>query len=68
MYVCVCNGVTDHDIRKAVGQGVHTLEELRDKLKVASCCGRCEDCARKTLHASIAEHCLGDHKQDRSAA
>ncbi len=50
MYVCVCNAVTDKDIREAAEQGAHTLEALSERLKVATCCGRCADCARRVLH------------------
>ena len=50
MYVCVCNRVTDHQIREAAGRGVNSLEELGRQLKVATCCGRCRDCAQRMLN------------------
>lgn len=53
MYVCICNGVTDRDIRKAADQGARTLDALGEQLKVATCCGRCADCARQVLHEAI---------------
>ena len=46
MYVCVCNAVTDRDIRGAVALGARTLADLRQSLGVGTCCGRCIDCAR----------------------
>lgn len=46
MYVCLCNAVTDRDIRKAVGDGALTLRELRQRLGVAADCGCC---AREAL-------------------
>ena len=52
MYVCVCNAVTDKQIRKACENGVCTMEDLSRELNVASCCGRCKDCAKKILHES----------------
>ena len=51
MYVCICNSVTDRDIRKAAKNGVNTLEALSQQLKVATCCGRCADCAQDLLDA-----------------
>ncbi|MFN0040787.1 MAG: bacterioferritin-associated ferredoxin [Burkholderiales bacterium] len=45
MYVCLCNGITDSQIRNAVNSGLRTLTELRGELGVATCCGRCADCA-----------------------
>ncbi|HEX7063044.1 MAG TPA: bacterioferritin-associated ferredoxin [Woeseiaceae bacterium] len=41
MYVCICNAVTDKQIRRARNQGLDTLEDLREALGVASCCGTC---------------------------
>ena len=55
MYVCVCNAVTDRDIREAVDQGAHSLKALSKQLRVATCCGRCADCARQVLHEAIAD-------------
>lgn len=55
MYVCVCNKVTDHEIRRAVDAGVDTLDKLCSELHVASCCGSCRDCARRVLNEAMAE-------------
>ncbi len=49
MYVCVCNAVTDREIRTAVKQGDDTFEKVRDSLKAASCCGRCESHTREVI-------------------
>ena len=49
MYVCVCNAVTDREIRQCVALGAETFEQVRDCLGVSSCCGRCEPAAREIL-------------------
>lgn len=49
MYVCVCNKVTDKQIRSALESGAHSMGCLKDRLKVATCCGRCQDCAQQVL-------------------
>jgi len=41
MYVCVCQGITDRQIREAVQRGVASLSELQNDLPVGGCCGRC---------------------------
>jgi len=46
MYVCVCNAITDREIRGAVALGARSLADLQSTLGVATCCGRCADCAR----------------------
>lgn len=53
MYICICNSVTDSQIRKACVNGAKSIECLQNKLKVATCCGRCADCAKKLLHESM---------------
>lgn len=57
MVVCVCNRVSDKDIRNAVLQGIDSMEELGAELRVATCCGRCGDCARKLLNETVAKSC-----------
>ena len=54
MYVCICNGVTEREIRQAVTLGVTTLHELREGLGVAENCGKCDGCARDVLRNALA--------------
>lgn len=49
MYICVCNAVTDTEIRHCARQGARTLNALRRQLSVASCCGKCIPYARQIL-------------------
>ncbi|MGH8143568.1 MAG: (2Fe-2S)-binding protein [Steroidobacteraceae bacterium] len=49
MYVCICQGITDRQIRRAVDQGARTLGEVQMKLPVGGCCGRCEGSARELI-------------------
>ena len=49
MYVCICNSVTDCDIREAASRGARTLKDLRRELGVASDCGKCASCADDVL-------------------
>ncbi len=49
MYVCICNGITDREIRACVEQGACSLADLQRQLGVATCCGRCEVHARELL-------------------
>jgi bacterioferritin-associated ferredoxin len=49
MYVCVCNAVTDREIRACAELGVTGLDELRASLGVATCCGRCAHAAERLL-------------------
>lgn len=49
MYVCVCNAVTESHIGKAVAEGCRSMRELRERLGVGDCCGRCASCARRVM-------------------
>lgn len=45
MYICLCKGVTDTQIRDAVTDGACTMRDLRERLDVANQCGKCgRDC------------------------
>ena len=52
MYVCVCNAITDKQIRKAAESGARNLWDLQRQLGVASGCGSCREMASEILHES----------------
>jgi bacterioferritin-associated ferredoxin len=41
MYICLCHGVTDREIRFCIQDGAGSMRELRRKLKVGTQCGKC---------------------------
>jgi len=45
MIVCVCNRISDREITRHVHAGM-SFDDLQLELGVATCCGRCEGCAR----------------------
>ncbi|MDQ2136907.1 (2Fe-2S)-binding protein [Alcaligenaceae bacterium A4P071] len=49
MYICVCNAITERQVRASVDRGATSLEDLQFELGVASCCGRCADTALEYL-------------------
>lgn len=49
MFVCICNAVTDRQIKETVAAGAVTLTDLTDRLGVANCCGCCADLASSFL-------------------
>ena len=52
MYVCICNAITDKQIRKAAKAGVSDLGGLQAELGVATNCGTCSDAAMAVLRES----------------
>lgn len=45
MIVCICNQVSDRQIRRCVDAGM-SFNDIQLELGVATCCGSCETCAR----------------------
>lgn len=55
MYVCLCRGITDQDIKDAVENGASSYRELREQLDLGTCCGRCAPEARAVLNDALSE-------------
>ena len=49
MYICLCNAITEHDIRACAEGGGCTLRDLETCLGVGTCCGRCRPAAKEIL-------------------
>lgn len=49
MYVCLCNAITDRQIKEIVAAGASSLTDLQAQLGVATCCGCCADLASSYL-------------------
>jgi Bacterioferritin-associated ferredoxin len=41
MYVCLCTGMTESQIRAAAREGACSIRELRQRLGVCAACGKC---------------------------
>ena len=54
MYVCICNGVTDHQIREAAINGCLTVAELTMRTGCGATCGSCLDMAGDLLAKAAA--------------
>ena len=55
MYICICNSVTDSDIRDAAEAGVRTMQQLRLQTGCGINCGKCESMAREVLNYVLGE-------------
>jgi len=49
MYVCICNAVTEHEVRECARKGATCVEDLTLQLGIAAGCGRCRECAAEVL-------------------
>ena len=55
MYVCICNGVTDRQIREAAAGGVRSVAELTMRTGCGATCGTCLETAAGILEAHTPE-------------
>jgi len=55
MYVCLCKGITDTQIRAAVEDGASSLRDVRNTLGVASQCGKCGILTRDIVRESLTD-------------
>ena len=56
MYICLCNAVTDHDIRRTVADGARSFAELQARTGCSDCCGCCEAEARATFERTLQQN------------
>lgn len=55
MYVCICNAVTERQLKDCARSGATSLDDLALQLGVGTCCGRCRECASGLLREVRAE-------------
>jgi bacterioferritin-associated ferredoxin len=49
VYICLCHGITDSQIRGCIERGARSLCDLRGELGVATQCGSCAEQASQML-------------------
>ena len=52
MYICICNAITDQQIRRAAKSGARDIYALQQQLGVAVGCGSCKETAISILSES----------------
>lgn len=58
MYVCLCQGITDKDIRDAINDGCSSYKEVIKALDIANQCGKCGCLAKQIVKETITENQL----------
>jgi bacterioferritin-associated ferredoxin len=53
VYICLCHGITDSQIRNCVRAGARTLGDLSGTLGVATQCGSCATSACEVLDQTL---------------
>ena len=53
MYVCICHGITDRQIRDTVDRGAASLSDVQMQVPVGGCCGRCLPAAAEVVEQHL---------------
>ncbi|HLS86842.1 MAG TPA: (2Fe-2S)-binding protein [Burkholderiales bacterium] len=57
MYICLCNAITERQVRECAEQGARSMDDLASTLGVGAGCGRCRECASDLLREICAGVC-----------
>lgn len=49
MYICVCNGINDKQVRKAVKKGAQTVGRVFKEHDCKADCAQCVNCIRNVI-------------------
>ena len=55
MYVCICQAVSDTQIKDAVADGAEDLESIQRRLGAATGCGTCTEFTQKVINDALAQ-------------
>lgn len=55
MYICLCEPVTDRDIKAAVDTGCRSVREVAGRLGCCRDCGKCVRAAKEVIDAARAD-------------
>lgn len=55
MYICICNAVTEGQVKACVESGACTLDDVALRLGVGCGCGRCRPCATQVIDEARAQ-------------
>ncbi len=58
MYVCICNGVTDRQIREAAEAGCSSVPEMTMRTGAGSSCGSCLGLVAELIEETRAKRAL----------
>ncbi|MGD9663229.1 MAG: (2Fe-2S)-binding protein [Porticoccaceae bacterium] len=56
MYICLCKGVTEKQVRREVLSGVSDYDELQNRLEIGLCCGQCKESTLELVEETLSGH------------
>ncbi len=64
MYVCLCSGVSDTKINKAIDDGCRSLKQIKQATGAMSQCCKCCDTCKDLLKARVAIEMIHNDADD----
>ncbi|MGH3343877.1 MAG: (2Fe-2S)-binding protein [Carbonactinosporaceae bacterium] len=58
MYVCICHGVTEREVRREIAAGARSAEDIGDRCGAGTGCGSCVDRVCALLSESAPAHAM----------
>jgi bacterioferritin-associated ferredoxin len=55
MYVCICNGIKDKEVKTAVQAGAQTVAQVFKSQGCRPDCGKCFQCMRETIEEEMVQ-------------
>ena len=55
MLVCICNRISDKDIRSAIHEGASGIGDVCADLGLGSCCGKCVPFAKDLVDETVSQ-------------
>ena len=55
MLVCICNRISDRDIRSAIHEGASGFSDVKTELGIGNCCGQCVPFAKGVVEETISQ-------------
>jgi bacterioferritin-associated ferredoxin len=49
LYLCICNAITERQVRETAQAGARSVDDLASALGLGAGCGRCRECAAALL-------------------
>ena len=55
MYVCLCHGITDRQVRHALREGACSVDQVMECTAAGTCCGGCRPAIAEIVERARAE-------------
>jgi bacterioferritin-associated ferredoxin len=68
MYICLCNGYRESELRDMARKGFTVAEEAYEAMGDGPCCGQCVDFAQEVIDEERTVPCVADGAADCGAA